>query len=935
MQKILSFLFFLGSFALYCSLNWAQAIDSDQPSFKPSDLPEQVKFALPASKTVQPLNLHLDVPQNNANTSQSESSYSEDLTPRELEKLASEVSELEALKWLDAAVADLRKKELVKQAETQAQLSTLTESPPVVASPTSVTPFVSITPGIAPSAIPPSAITPTLTPPVPVVSPAPPISPLPSAPPQAVNPPPKTILINFSNVSMIELIRFISRVSNKNFIFDESDLQFTVTIISEEPTTIENIMAALLQELRIHGLNLIEEGNNIIIHKAPGVSAISKIVVEGSLDEHNNADIITQLFRLNTLDADNVASLIRPLISDKAFLEVLKETNYLVVTDIVTNLEKVAQLLKVIDKPNGGLVIGQYVVNNSVIDVLVTHVKDVMTPLSQGQTLIFVPHYASNSIFIVSSPFLVSRTMTILQYLDQNQGLTRIFDEDISPLPRLEGEWKLDAYGNWIFYPSLQGELNGAKPPNGHWELDSQGNWRFLQGNEPGQNPGEAPKGNWMKDANGNWVFKLASGASLSPSRVNFPSRSTAALPLGHIERMQFLIYKLHYRKGDEIQEALGRIGESLSLVTAENNADLINAINSIQWIEASNSLILTGTGEAVNKIKQFITEIDLPLRQVFIEMLILDTTIEDSLEFSVDFGARFKEPSVFGAEGFNHIAPPTGLTLAMDQAANAQTLTSPDPGVLTRTIGFNLGIVGQHLTFGGLSFNTIGALIKALRNKTNTNVILNPKILTEDNYPAEVFVGLNTQFPVQAIVNDQGTILTQNYEYRNVGSYLKVTPLIGDNGVVTLLIEQDISNIVTNVAGTVSGAITTSLSTTKTKVHLPDGYFLVLSGMLQDSDQVRKISVPCLGAIPFLGAAFADRTRTESKRNLMIFIRPQIVDTIADIQDLTRHQQDVLVLKNREKSAWKYETDEALEFFNLKGAFNCDGCPDPCGDDY
>ena len=75
-------------------------------------------------------------------------------------------------------------------------------------------------------------------------------------------------------------MRFISRISNKNFVFDENDLQFTVTIVSEEPTTIDNIMTALLQELRIHDLELIEQDNTIIIHHNSKVSAISKVVPE-------------------------------------------------------------------------------------------------------------------------------------------------------------------------------------------------------------------------------------------------------------------------------------------------------------------------------------------------------------------------------------------------------------------------------------------------------------------------------------------------------------------------------------------------------------------------------------------------------------------------------------------------------------------------------
>lgn len=74
-------------------------------------------------------------------------------------------------------------------------------------------------------------------------------------------------------------------------------MQFTVTIVSEEPTTIENIMTALLQELRIHDLELIEQDNTIIIHRNPKVSSISKVVpADTNVSDVTNADIVTKVF---------------------------------------------------------------------------------------------------------------------------------------------------------------------------------------------------------------------------------------------------------------------------------------------------------------------------------------------------------------------------------------------------------------------------------------------------------------------------------------------------------------------------------------------------------------------------------------------------------------------------------------------------------------
>lgn len=757
------------------------------------------------------------------------------------------------------------------------------------------------------------------------------------------NPLNKTILINFNNVSIIEFIRFLSKVSNKNFIFDENDLQFNVTIVSEEPTTIQNTMTALLQELRIHDLTMIEQGNNIVIHRNPGVNAISKVVSENLPDSEKigSAEIVTRLFRLNTADADKISAIIQPLVSEKSIIEVFKETNHIIITDIVTNIEQIANLIKALDAPNNGLVIGQFVVRGGFIDSLILLAQKIMQPISQDKILIFVPHRTADSIFIVSTPFLMERTMAILQYLDQNQGITRIFDlKDLKFLPgeggpptTRPGQWELDGQGNWVFRPLQQpGVPSGNQPPQGTWSVDEQGNWHFKAGQAPPTPRGRGivgPDGQWVLDSQGIWVFQLAPGTSISPERVLRPSRATADLPVGHIERTQFFIYKLRYRKGEQVQSALGKIGQGLR-VSGTNNQDLVEAIDSVQWIEASNSLIFTGTVESLDKIAELVREVDAPLRQVFIEMLILETDMTDSLEFSVNWGTRFGGGNFSGSQAF--LTPGSPLAAALDTA----TLTTvPDASSLARAPGFSQGIVGRTITHGGVEFTSLGALIRAVHEDIDINIVMSPKILTEDNSPAEIFVGINTRFPTQSIVNDQGVIVTQNFEFRDVGTRLRVTPLIGANDVITLIIEEEVSRVITSDTNVGESGPTTSRNNTTTRVHLPNEFFLVISGMMQDEDTLTKRNVPCLGGIPFIGAAFSQRIHSDSKRNLMIFIRPKIIDTEEEIQDITRHEQDIYKYKKRIKKSWKYETGEAWEFFNLPDPEGCCDEDCECGDSY
>lgn len=780
------------------------------------------------------------------------------------------------------------------------------------------------------------------------------------------NPPsptaPRTILINFNNVSIIEYIRFISRISNKNFVFDENDLQFNVTIISEEPTTIENIMTALIQELRIHDLNLLEEGDNLIIHRNPKVNGISKVVVGDPLspDSRSN-ELVTQVFRLNTLDPEKAALVLRPLISEVALVEVIKDSNHLIVTDLVTNVNKISQLLKSIDAPNSGLVIGQYVSRLTAIDALVPIAQKIMEPISQEQPLNFVTHTATNSIFIVSTPFLVERTISIMQYLDQDQGETRILDmndlrlgrTNINPrqgtllpgatetspqiLRTPSGQWLPGSEGNWTFKPQIsptetqgQTETNTTQPPQGRWSRDSEGNWIFNPGTPAG--PGSLePRGRWSRDKDGNWIYELEPGENFNPEKLSRQFQGRASLPGGAEKKAKFYIQKLLYRRGDSLERVLRQIADSLQQ-NERGNEDLISTLRSVQWLDPSNSFIFSGTPDAIAKAMELVTELDTPMRQVLIEMLILETTITDSLNYGVAYGTRFGGGNISGSQGFipgasalTGALSTTGLNSLGQVIATTTALPFVPNGTnLANGSGFNLGVIGQKITHCGKEFGSIGGLVNALHDRSRDKVIMNPKLLSEDGAPAEIFVGINTPFRTQSISNDFGSVITSNFEFRDIGTTFKVTPYIGNGDIVTLDISEEVSTVVAglitnaNTASTSPGP-TTRTSRTTTRVHIPDGYFLIISGMLQDQETRDRAQVPCLGGIPLLGAGFSSKTNHDEKRNLLLFIRPQIIDTEEEIQSITKHQQDIFKIKQCYKNTLEYETVEALDLFNIK----------------
>jgi len=884
---------------------------------------------------------------------------------------------------------------------------------------------------------------------------------------QPLSPRQNTILINFNNVGMVEYIRFISKVAGKNFIFSESDLQFPVTIVSEKATTIENVMTTLLQELRIRGLNMMEEGNAIVIFQGNMANAPGIILTDASPQElSEEADIVTRVFQLNTSSAAQIQGIITPILSPSAVVTPLTATNQLIVTDLHGNVRKIRELIQNIDAPNSGLVIGQYAVRRSPLIDLIENGQRILASIANEQSITLVPHANSNSIFIVASPFLVERAIPILEKLDQGYGTTNIFNLNdlkftgsssaltpggeipstpqfqvpvgtrllpldqqgqidptlvkkdgegnlliplstlrellerlravgetldlpagvtlddlpldangnvIVPLPLFrrianqaqkqqiqfavtpdgtllivpesisstqkpsasKGRWRLDANGNWIYEPAKGYGSTGSEflpagvdpfeldsPPRGIWRIDPSGRWEFNY--DPTMSDGEMeksekPKGKWVRDPDNRWRFELQKGQSIYPASQVRPGREEAFLPAGQLEKTKFYIQKLQYRSGDSIQQAVQQIGMSLRESGAANK-ELIDTITSMQWLEASNSLVYTGIADAILKVKELVEEIDTPLRQVFIEMLILDTTIDDSLEYGVNWGSKFGGGDTAGAQAFISGTSPINAMLATSGANSVPSATAA-----ISQAGYNLGIIGQRITSGGVDFATLSAFVRAIHEKNDTNIVMTPKIITEDNVTAEIFVGENTPYRTQSISNDQGSVITSNFEYRDIGTTLKVTPYLGPSNIITLDIEQEIS---TEVSGTATGGNelsdqaagpTTRKSTTKTRVHVPDGYFVVLSGMINDSQERIRRHVPCLGGAPFIGALFSNKVFRDRKRNLMIFIRPQLIDTEQEIQDLTKSQQNIYRIKGRTKKMWRLDTEEALDWLNLK----------------
>lgn len=642
--------------------------------------------------------------------------------------------------------------------------------------------------------------------------------------------------VNFEDICVIQLIRFISQISDINFVYDSRDLaDIKITIVSEEPSTVHDLMGTLLQILRMRGLNVVEQGKNILIHnEASNIAKVSTIITDDNVAEACKSAVITRVFRVFNVMPDKAAVVIRPLLSKSAVVDVLNESHHIVISDITSNVDKVAELLTALDTPNASLDIDEYLVNSSNPDILAAYANEILAPLMTETQIKLIPQPAAGKIFIVSTPYLIQRAKVVLTSLDSSQITEAI---DLPPT----------AMANNVFY-----------------------------------------------------------------------------------------VYKLQYRNGQDIADAVHDMGVNLQY-NGVGNTELISAIYSIQWIDVNNSIVITGTQEAIDKVVALIEDLDTAPDQVYIEVLIIDTTIQNALNFGVEWIALANEQS--------KLAFATGLLSSGDQLLSGarNALASPPPNaargaaagtgdVPLSAPGFGLGIVGNVIRHNGEAILTLAALVNALETDQDSVIVLNPRIMTEDTREANFFVGQNIPYQTtNTIVRDTGSV-TQNLQYEDIGIQLRVKPQVGPDRMVTMDIDQAISDVqsssaVVNVGGTTGNQVLLAPTTNKilatTRVHVPDGCFLVMSGHIRDDAEYTRTGIPCLGTLPLIGPAFSNTVESRKKRNMLMFIQPHVV----------RNCREGIRLTNQEGYNYNWESHpSSIIDCEPRRAPECETCPPmPC----
>lgn len=187
--------------------------------------------------------------------------------------------------------------------------------------------------------------------------------------------------------------------------------------------------------------------------------------------------------------------------------------------------------------------------------------------------------------------------------------------------------------------------------------------------------------------------------------------------------------------------------------------------------------------------------------------------------------------------------------------------------------------------------------MISALASNTHSNLLSTPSLLTLDNQEAEIIVGQNVPFKTGSYAtnsNGAGNPFT-TVERKDVGISLKIKPYINEGSTLRLEVEQEVSDIAPSVSGIDSSDLITNKRALKSTILADDGEIIVIGGLIRDSVRTQQSGVPLLRNIPYLGALFRWTRDTQTKSNLMVFLRPTIVRSKEDLADVSQQRYDAL----------------------------------------
>ncbi len=641
-------------------------------------------------------------------------------------------------------------------------------------------------------------------------------------------------VLNVRDADIRAFIADAARVTGRTFVVD-GRVQGKVTVVTERPLGRAEYFEIFLSTLRANGLVAIPlpNGSYRIQPTDNAASQPSRLGTRGA----GNNQYVTEVIRLRHVDATQAIETLRPLVSPQGSVTANRNANSLVVVDFADNVRRVRALIQSIDRDASA---------TRLVHLQNGGAREIAASLQQlgageaganggaaGGGVTVAAFDASNSIAIRGDAVQVERFAALARELDERAASSA--EIRVYTLQHADAARML---------PTLQQLVGGGSDPTPASETPSS-----VSSSSGG--------------ANG--------GGSNAPARTGAPAAATST----------------------------GGAGGSI----ATRGPAIVTRY------EGVNAIIVAANPDVQRMLGELIRQLDTRRSQVLVEAIIVEIGDNAARQLGVQF-LLGGENIPFLATNYSN-ANPNIVTLGAAYAGyelsqqtttidgNVVTTTQQNPlgnGVIEAAAAQLLSATGGFAGFAGdIGRNTIfGAIINAVQADTESNLLATPHIVTLDNSEARFLVGQEVPVTTGEALSDNFDNAFRTVQREEVGIKLTVTPQVNESGEVKLFISQEVSSVAGPVSSRSSDLIINK-RLFETVLTVDDGEILAIGGLLNEDERRTIERIPLLSDIPIIGELFRSRSRSRSKTNLMVFIRPTILRDRADNAAMTTQRYNYL----------------------------------------
>lgn len=670
------------------------------------------------------------------------------------------------------------------------------------------------------------------------------------------------VKLNFEDIDVKTLARIIGQITGRSIVIDQK-VQGKVTLVSPNRLSPSEAWEMFVSALEAYGFGVeLVDG----VHR---VSPLANVKQRNTrlYSEGGGGRVLVAVIKMTKVGSEQAVNALRPLLTATGVISAVPNSNTVVVMDEASVVKRVMALARRIDvstdKPSLRI---YYPVRVRAADVS----KNIESLFPDRAQLRLTVHQPTNSLLVVAVP-------------EQHRTIERL----LASLER-RNQTEAEPHQFWVYYLQHAQADDTAKVLAEMLSERQRLEQQQAQSGIPTAGGGSAGVTFPLSNPNPTTTAPPPSSAmppgsaampgQQDPSR-EFPNPQPSPIQQGAANRTSNIVYPT-----SQAQMPIGQQG----FASAKVSADVSN-----------NALVFYMTGSEYSTVRRLVEQLDIPRKQVLVSAIVAEVSPKNLESTGIQWQATIKGSGIVGF----------GAGQSIEQIY--QTL---------QTGNFVIGTVDPTQTsinVGGttVKFPNNYALLNFLTTTTDFNLLASPRLLTHNNKQADISVGKIVPFATGVKFDINGNPIV-NFDYREVGLNLKLTPHISQGQNVRLEVHQDLQEVIDTIkTGTGASAVqvpVVSKREVNTEVSLGDGQTLVIGGLVQRTTLQTIRKIPILGDIPLLGdLLFKTKDRTVSKTTLFVFLTPHIVDSPQKAREINEQYQQMYERSMRNEKNY----NESMEY--------------------